>query len=159
VGLKSRNKGKDGEREVCEILRPAFPNVCRRLGQEREAVDNGRDLDGTEPFVFQVKRHARVSPVVRLAALAEAKAACRRGPTRLALYPVAVWREDHGGWRVTCQLGTLMGVVSAAWPTAADDALVVEVRLDDFVAWWMEQSEPLCVHDVANSQQVTCDAV
>lgn len=120
----SRDKGKAGEREVCEILRPLFPNARRRLGQERAAADNGRDLDGTQPFCIQVKRHRTVPESVRKGALVEAWSAS--GPDYC--HPVVIWREDRGRWRVT------------TWARAQSQGLpammVVECSLEDWLAWF-----------------------
>lgn len=158
----SRDKGKSGEREVCEILRPVFPWVSRRLGQEREAADNGRDLDGTFPFVFQVKRHATVSPALRFEALEQAEIAARDSGPGTGWYGVALWREDRGPWRVSCRLGTFIDapgdVLDGMAGTAhdADHALVVELDLGAFLAWWSDMTDLddlSCAPGVVNSQQ------
>lgn len=96
MGVMSRVKGKVGEREACDLLRTWFPQVRRRLGQERSAADNGRDLDGTDALCVQVKRHAKVPRRLRVMALQEAEKAARVGE-----HPVALWREDRGPWMVT----------------------------------------------------------
>lgn len=96
MGSMSRVKGKVGEREACDLLRSWFPEAARRLGQERTAADNGRDLDGTGCYCVQVKRHAKVPRHLRVMALQEAEKASKVGEIAVAL-----WREDRGPWMVT----------------------------------------------------------
>lgn len=102
----SRTKGKVGEREVCALLRPVFPNARRRLGQERAAQDNGRDLDGTAPLCIQVKRHKTITPALVIAAVREAESAV----DALHTTPVACLRADRGRWRVAARHEVLDGL-------------------------------------------------
>lgn len=162
MGLKSRQKGKGGEREACEALHSVFPGARRRLGQERDAEDNGRDLDGTAPFVIQVKRHATVPRALRLEALGEAEDAIRAGAPGPAWYGLALWREDHGRWTVTCRLGTLIdapGDLSVDIRRLAygpDDALTVDLDLEEFLEWWRQfqaDADSFFAQDVAKKHQ------
>ena len=54
MGLNIRKKGADAEIEVCKRLQPFFPNTLQRnLEQVRSG---GSDVDGSWPFVIEVKR-------------------------------------------------------------------------------------------------------
>lgn len=50
-----RNKGRRGEYEVRDLLKPVFPNVQRHLEFQTHEAEKGIDLTGTQPFDIQVK--------------------------------------------------------------------------------------------------------
>jgi len=59
----SRRKGKLGEQEAAQLLRPAFPEVrTKRAGGESALQDRGRDLLGTPGLCVQVMLSA--SPAI-----------------------------------------------------------------------------------------------
>ena len=51
--INSREKGKRGEREMKNLLKPIFPDIRRNAGTQ--AQSGGVDLENTEPFDFEVK--------------------------------------------------------------------------------------------------------
>jgi hypothetical protein len=72
-GRHSRQKGKRGEQEVANLLKPLFPYArTKRAGGESASADRGRDLLGTGILVVQVKLMAAPAPIK---ALREASAA------------------------------------------------------------------------------------
>jgi hypothetical protein len=58
-GRRNRQRGQEGEREVCALLSTAFGREVRRvLGQER---DRGTDVMALPPFRIEVKRRKAVA--------------------------------------------------------------------------------------------------
>jgi len=58
-GRRNRQRGQEGEREVCALLSDAFGvKVKRALGQER---DSGTDILSLPPFRIEVKRRKRIA--------------------------------------------------------------------------------------------------
>jgi hypothetical protein len=97
MGASQRRKGKAGELEVVAAVRPVFPKARRRVsGEEAQLVDQGRDLDGTAPFVIQAN-WSHAPPIYRK--LAEAEGACAAGQI-----PVAVTKRTRGVWLATMRL-------------------------------------------------------
>lgn len=129
-GRYARDRGKRGELEVAEILRPIFPEVrTRRAGGESAEDTRGSDLVGAEPYVIQVKRRERLNVVEAWNEAAQnAKGAV----------PLLVFRRDRGPWLVTMSLAEWMelerarqalarrlefepGTKAAFWPQLADE--------------------------------------
>lgn len=101
MGLYSRRKGADGEREIVGILKHSFPNVRRRASGEESQTDRGRDLDGMPGICAQVERGARVHIERKLY---EAFTAAQ-GTHDL---PVAFTRADRGEWLATMYVHDFM---------------------------------------------------
>lgn len=56
MGKVSRDKGAKHERYVAQLFRSAgFPNAKRHLEYQGQEAEEGRDLDGTQPYAVQVK--------------------------------------------------------------------------------------------------------
>lgn len=106
---RSVAKGKEGELEAADALRPIFPDVRRRVGEESRGQGLGRDLDGTPGFCFQVKL-AKRPPLEE--ALREAINGARGGEV-----PVAATRRT----------GT------QSKPGQPGEPWLVTLRLEDFV--------------------------
>jgi hypothetical protein len=90
MGKKSRTKGATYENEVCKALFKFFPSAKRNLAQYQGS--DGRDLDGTSPMCFQLKRRKKTT-------LAEIKNAYIEAAESIDceyLLPVACWRDDAG---------------------------------------------------------------
>lgn len=103
VGAKSRNKGKRGEREACEVMRPIWPNVRRRAMQARGGSE-GADLDNTPGYHVEVGC-GNVNPRAKweqaqqdLGAIYEAG---WPNPDVMGATPIALTRKDRGEWLVT----------------------------------------------------------
>jgi hypothetical protein len=102
VGLKSRNKGKAGEREIASLVRDLTGWEVRRRVRQHEGDS---DLEGVPGWSVEVKRYAR-------AARADVRgwweqAARQAGESQT---PVLFWRQDRDEWR-------------AVWPVAASLAV------------------------------------
>ena len=113
MGLRSRRKGANGEREVCRLLRDMWGVlVDRLLGQAR---DGGADVF-VRPYRIEVKRRRRISA---LRYLEQATAAAKPGERAVSLL-----REDGGRWAVLTWLDDWAPIalpeVVAHNPEAAD---------------------------------------
>jgi hypothetical protein len=102
MGKSQRTKGSTYENEVCKAIFPFWPSAKRNLAQYQGS--DGRDLDGTEPICFQLKRRRKIMLHEIKTAYIEAQESTSNG------YPIAaaVWRDDR-------------------------DASYVMLNLDDFV--------------------------
>ena len=104
MGKRSRNKGKRGEREACDVMRPLFPDVRRRAMQSRGGSE-GADLDGTPGWHVEVGVGARVSPLEKLRQAVEDcgpdywQGIWANPPTNTV--PIALCKRDREGWTVT----------------------------------------------------------
>ena len=92
-GLKSREKGKKGEREVCTLFHD-YGHDARRLWQYR---GNGEfpDVQGAEEFAIEVKRTAK--GYNHRTAYEQAK----ESAVNTAMTPLVFERKDNTEWLVT----------------------------------------------------------
>jgi len=114
-GKKSRDKGMAGEIEARDILRTAWPECERDLEQTR-GEDNGRDLINTEPWVFQVKRHKKITQGIILDGLVEAMIVALAEDK----LPAVIYRGDREDWRITAHANDFLyfiGETHWLWPT------------------------------------------
>jgi hypothetical protein len=94
MSRRSREKGKDGEREVAKILSEQLGLVVRRkLGQAR---DGGHDLTQTGRFAWEVKRRKGIAVHEWVE---QCVAACGPHDT-----PVVACRGDGKEWLVVMRL-------------------------------------------------------
>ncbi len=91
MGLKSRNKGKRGELEACNVLRALFPDVRRKAMQSRGGSE-GADLENTDHYHVEVGIGG-VNPRRKF------EQAC--ADAELTATPLALTRSDRGVWLVT----------------------------------------------------------
>lgn len=99
MGLKSRTKGKAGEREIAALLADLTGlQVKRRVRQH----DGDSDLEGVPGWCIEVKRHARASR----ANIRNWWAQAVEQSERVNAVPVLLYRQDRDDWR-------------AVWPLAA----------------------------------------
>ncbi|MDC6177810.1 hypothetical protein [Ralstonia solanacearum] len=99
MGLKSRNKGKAGEREIAALVRDLTGWEARRRVRQHEGDS---DLEGVPGWSVEVKRYAKAARAdVRGWWEQAARQATTAGQT-----PVLFWRQDRDEWR-------------AVWPVAA----------------------------------------
>ena len=97
MGAKSRRKGANGEREIAGILTELLgQEVSRRLGQAREG---GHDLNGTGPYILEIKRRARIGGIHEW--MAQAEASCEPGASQA---PVVAFRADGERWLVAMRI-------------------------------------------------------
>ena len=100
-GLRSRNKGKRGEREVAELLR-SFGVEARR-SQQFSGQDQTADLTTSVNGVhFEVKRYARIG-AARFLEQAKRDAG--------DAVPVVAMREDRGEWMLMIPMDQLMELI------------------------------------------------
>jgi hypothetical protein len=102
MGKKSRTKGASYENEVCKALFKFFPSAKRNLAQYQSS--DGRDLDGTAPICFQLKRRRRTT----LATIKNAYIEAAESLDDDYLMPAAVWRDDGGQSMVMLSLDDLI---------------------------------------------------
>lgn len=124
MGLKSRNKGKRGELEACEVLRPLFPNVRRKAMQSRGGSE-GADLENTpglhvEVGIGNVNPRAKWEQAV--ADAGEVVIPLMHGFD--AQIPIALTRRDHGTWLVTMSADAFIGFAAHAFESWRADKIL-----------------------------------
>lgn len=102
MGLKSRNKGKAGEREIAALVRELTGWEVRRRVRQHEGDS---DLEGVPGWSVEVKRYAKAARADVRGWWGQAARQAGEGQT-----PVLFWRQDRDEWR-------------AVWPVAASLAL------------------------------------
>lgn len=102
MGKKSRTKGATYENEVCKKIFKFFPSAKRNLAQYQGS--DGRDLDGTAPICFQLKRRKKIMLSEIKNAYIEAAESLDEG----YIIPVACWRDDGGQSMVMLSLEDLV---------------------------------------------------
>lgn len=135
AGLMSRNKGKQGEREIAMLLRAIMTRACMDEGMCREEAEacghaikrngcqsdgGGYDLVGCPGMAVEVKRQESLKveqwweQAVRQAGEGES--------------PVLLWRQNRGKWRCMMYIWIPVdGKVGGSRPA--------EVSFEDF-KWW-----------------------
>ena len=107
MGLKSRTKGKAGEREIAALIRDLTGwDVKRKVRQ----LDGESDLEGVPHFSIEVKRHATATRAdirgwweqAREQGMAERKV------------PVLFYRKDRDDWRAVWSAASMIG--GSDWP-------------------------------------------
>jgi hypothetical protein len=111
-GSMSRRKGMRGELEVAALLRRVFPDVRRRASGEESQGGQGRDLDGTPGFAWQVQLGDRTTPEKKLAEAAGSVKQLARESARTV--PIAATRRTRGDWLVTLRLEDFLGILEVA---------------------------------------------
>ena len=135
MSLKSRNKGKAGEREIATLVRDLTGWAVRRRVRQHEGDS---DLEGVPGWSVEVKRYAR-------AGRADVRAwwdQAARQATAVGQTPVLFWRQDRDEWRAVSPVAASLAVQHAegwhgygwtvegsieAWAAVARDS---EVRND-----------------------------
>lgn len=125
-GLRSRNKGKRGERQVIDLLQPVVNQIYEAHGLEPPTLQRntlqsdfgGFDITGLEWLALEVKRQEQLN----VAAWWEQT--CRQARN---CEPVLFYRRNNGAWTVV-----MYGYLFAALPITA----VVRVDVDTFLRWF-----------------------
>lgn len=99
MGRKSRQKGKRGEREACDLLRERFPNVRRSAMQARGGLEQP-DLLCTPGWWVEVGV-GRVNPRTKWEQAERDRAAAIDSYEELTMAPLALTKSDRGEWLVT----------------------------------------------------------
>lgn len=95
-GLRSRNKGKRGEREACEAIAEAIPGLERQFAQSRCGAD-APDIDGpNNPYWIEVKAQRSPNPA---SAWEQAKECV--DDADVDRIPMALTKGDRRPWLVT----------------------------------------------------------
>jgi len=103
-GLRSRNKGKVGEREVATLLREAYPDHhVERSWQVAGATGKPDVVVKGLPVHIEVGRSRRPNPVAKLR---QAERDAKPG-----FVPISVTRADGDTWIATLRFGDLIGVL------------------------------------------------
>jgi hypothetical protein len=99
MGLKSRTKGKAGEREIAAIIRDLTGWDIKRKVRQREGES---DLEGVEGWCIEVKRHktATRAEIREWWGQAQHQAIIATGDQK----PVLFYRKDRDDWRAVWQL-------------------------------------------------------
>jgi hypothetical protein len=99
MGLKSRTKGKAGEREIAAIIRDLTGWDIKRKVRQREGES---DLEGVEGWCIEVKRHKTATRAEIRAwwGQAERQAMVATGMQK----PVLFYRKDRDDWRAVWEL-------------------------------------------------------
>jgi len=135
MGLKSRNKGKTGEREIAAIVRDLTGwDVKRRVRQH----DGDSDLEGIPNFTPEVKRHATAT---RADVREWWKQAAEQAIAENRI-PVLFYRRDRDEWRAVWPLGVESGGVFFTYQWTA------EGTVDAWAA---------VAREIANTETEVCD--
>ncbi|VWB07761.1 putative PDDEXK endonuclease [Burkholderia lata] len=107
MGMKSRMKGKVGEREIAAIVRDLTGwDVKRKVRQ----LDGEADLEGIPLFSVEVKRHATAT---RAEVAAWWEQARNQGMAESKI-PVLFYRKDRDDWRAVWSAALMIG--GSDWP-------------------------------------------
>lgn len=99
-GRRNRQRGQEGEREVCAILTDSWGTpIKRQLGQAR---DGGTDVLH-DPFAFEVKRRKRIAGLYEW--LEQAQDAAKNKGLE---YGMIAMRSDNNGWLVCMQMADFL---------------------------------------------------
>ena len=115
----SREKGKRGEREFCELLREH--GFDARRGQQFAGSPDSPDVVTDCPYHFEVKRTESFSPSY----LAQAER-----DAHPSLQPVVVWKRNNAPWRVFCDAHHYLGMWSKLL-RIEDELLQLEAKLKE----------------------------
>jgi hypothetical protein len=132
MGMKSRNKGKVGEREIAAIMSDLTGWTVRRKVRQ---LDGESDLEGVPGWCVEVKRHATAT---RGDIVGWWGQAINQAITERAI-PVLFYRKDRDEWR-------------AVWPMKV---FLVEGAKCDY-DWTMESSIEawaLVAREMANEKE------
>ena len=106
MGMKSRNKGKAGEREIAALVAELTGfDVRRRVRQH----DGDSDLEGVPGWSIEVKRHAK-APRSSVRSW-WAQAVDQSSPT--GAIPVLLYRQDRDEWRAVWPLAICLSTQTA----------------------------------------------
>lgn len=130
MGRKSKQKGKRGEREACDVLRPLFPDVRRKAMQARGGHE-GADLENTPGYHVEVGVGA-VNPATKWEQ-AHRDALAEHG-TLGEVTPIALTRRDRGEWLVTMSAETWMQTIRHL-NAVVDGMLLAEKRANSIRAY------------------------
>ena len=110
MGMKSRNKGKVGEREIAALVAELTGFDVRRKVRQH---DGDSDLEGVPGWSVEVKRHAK-APRASIRAW-WAQSVAQSAPS--GAIPVLLYRQDRDEWRAVWPLAVcLTNQTLVMWP-------------------------------------------
>lgn len=136
MSINIREKGKQGEYDVCKMLQPLFPTKLERNLEQTRA--GGADIKGCEPFQIEVKRVQDCGLGNKQSWWKQVNRASK--PDEI---PVVIYRPNKAKWRVLIG-ADLLGVDSDEWMDVSIDlfhTLVVTVLHTDLTDL---SSLPIC---------------
>ncbi|QGZ66297.1 putative PDDEXK endonuclease [Paraburkholderia acidisoli] len=123
MGLKSRNKGKTGEREIALIVSDLTGWTVRRKVRQ---LDGESDLEGVPGWCIEVKRHATATR----GEVSDWWLQATMQATSEKALPVLFYRKDRDEWRAVWALGQQLGV------NTAENWLRYEWAIEGSIAAW-----------------------
>jgi hypothetical protein len=152
MGINIRQKGAEGERQVAKALNAVLADVLTRNDWSPEAVNactnciqrnqnqsavGGNDLNNVFGLGIEVKRQEDLS-------VNSWWSQCVQGAARNKEFPVLVYRQNHGAWRVVMYASLSLPRYNEGAGSAAFDSMTARVTLDwdDFLRWfglWVER--------------------
>src|SRR5689334_7934749 len=103
MGMKSRNKGKVGEREIAAIVRDLTGWEGRRKVRQ---LDGESDLEGVPGWCVEVKRHATATR----GEVREWWCQTREQAEAEKAVPVLFYRKDRDEWRAVWPMSCTIGI-------------------------------------------------
>ena len=125
MGAASRNKGKDGERELAALLSAITGHDVRRRVRQHDGDD---DLQGIPGWSIEVKRYA-TAPLAKVAGEWWPQAVEQARAT--GTLPVLFYRGDRQPWRAVWPVGLHMAPRPNPLPIGFDHTLTA-----DPATWW-----------------------
>jgi Holliday junction resolvase len=107
MGLKSRNKGKAGEREIASLVADLTGHDVRRRVRQH---DGDSDLEGLPGWSMEVKRYAKAGRALIRQWWVQAVVQAERS----GAVPVLLYRQDRDEWRAVWPLATTLTHQQAA---------------------------------------------
>ncbi|MCH9664677.1 MAG: hypothetical protein K0U41_02385 [Gammaproteobacteria bacterium] len=137
-GLKSKNKGKRGEREIVNVLKPILEEVVAKFQDEgyecgdmklfrnqNQSFEGGYDIGGLDWLAIEVKFQEQLNVN---GWWKQTKA--QTGPGQ---EPVLFYRRSRMKWKVMTELRILCGKVVVRSP--------VEMQLEDYLVYFKSRLE------------------
>jgi len=95
----SRNKGKNYENFIANLFRLAgFPNAKRHLEFQGQEAEEGRDLDGTQPFAVQIKCWKKAPPITAILQV---------NPSENYTFPIAILKRTRSSGKETIEVAVI----------------------------------------------------
>ena len=152
MGINIRQKGAEGERQVAKALNGELLDVLTRQDWSAEAVKacqnciqrnqnqsavGGNDLNNVFGLGIEIKRQEELS-------VNSWWSQCVQGASRNNEFPVLVYRQNHGAWRVVMYASLPLPRYNEGAGSAPFDSMTARVTLDwgDFLRWfglWVER--------------------
>lgn len=139
MGINIRQKGANGEREICQILNNILVEVLKERGYSQEILDKvatqvqrnqnqtavgGCDLVGTFQLAIEIKRQEAL-------AVNTWWRQCTASADHLGAIPVLLYRQNRGKWNCVMPGAILL-------PSGREVMARVEVSFESFLVYFKE---------------------